>query len=188
MTPVRIECRKWPDSPHWEMDAVRLGADEFGVWCGIRQGTVMSRPGVTLTASADHVTLAPYEDWWLATFYGTDPVRDALRPFDTYVDITTPSHWIDDRVVRAVDLDLDVIRGTTGRVWVDDEDEFAEHRRTLGYPVDVVEHARESCTSVEAAVRANEAPFDRASPHGWLTRFRRELAVRSADRDRGRSA
>ena len=30
--------------------------------------------------------------------------------------------------VTAVDLDLDVVRGWTGRVWVDDEDEFAAHR------------------------------------------------------------
>ncbi|GGF37108.1 hypothetical protein GCM10011519_08260 [Marmoricola endophyticus] len=173
MTPVRIECRKWPDSPHWEMDAHRLGMDEHGVWCGIRKGTVMTRPGAAITAVADHVTLAPYDDWWLATFYGADPVADAGRPFATYVDITTPSYWLTDTVLRAVDLDLDVIRGTTGRIWVDDEDEFAEHRRTLGYPIDVVEHARESCTSIEAAMRAGEPPFDSATAHGWLARFRR---------------
>ncbi|WP_180935649.1 DUF402 domain-containing protein [Nocardioides ungokensis] len=37
-------------------------------------------------------------------------------------------------MLRAVDLDLDVVRGRTGRVWIDDEDEFAEHRVRFGYP------------------------------------------------------
>ena len=41
-------------------------------------------------------------------------------------------------VLRAVDLDLDVVRGPTGRVWVDDEDEFAEHQVAFDYPDDVV--------------------------------------------------
>ena len=50
-----------------------------------------------------------------------------------YVDITTPPVW-DGTVLRAVDLDLDVVRGNTGRVWVDDEDEFADHRVRFGYP------------------------------------------------------
>ncbi|RLV49167.1 DUF402 domain-containing protein [Nocardioides mangrovicus] len=155
---------------------MRLGADRHGVWCGLVRGTVMSRPGVTQTAAADHVTCVPHEDWWLATFYGSHPVRDAARPFDTYVDIATPCDWQGEHLVRAVDLDLDVIRGTTGRVWIDDEDEFAEHRSALGYPHDVVEHAMESCTSVLAAVQAGEPPFDGATAAGWLALFREKTA------------
>ncbi len=175
MTPaVRIECRKWPDSPHWEFDAFRLGADEYGVWCGIATGTVLSRPGITMSAAADHVTLAPYDDWWLGTFYGTD----SARPFDTYVDITTPAIWHDDSLVRAVDLDLDVVRGTTGRVWVDDEDEFAEHRVSLGYPEEVVEGALATCRRIESAVRDQQPPFDPVTSRDWLARFRSDLASR----------
>ena len=184
MQPVRILTRKWPDEPHWEFDAVRLGADEHGVWVGLVAGTVMTRPRLTMSAAADHVVLTPYDDWWLGTFYGTDPRLDASRPFDTYVDITTPGYWEPDphagpggEVMRAVDLDLDVIRGTTGRVWVDDEDEFAQHRVELGYPTDVVEHAMEACTSVLNAVRAAEPPFDGPTAHGWLERFRRRLGT-----------
>ena len=55
--------------------------------------------------------------------------------------MATPAVWHGEDLVRAVDLDLDVIRGTTGRVWVDDEDEFAEHRVSLGYPDEVIEQA-----------------------------------------------
>lgn len=43
--------------------------------------------------------------------------------------------------VRAIDLDLDVIRFHDGSVVIDDEDEFADHRELYGYPADVVELA-----------------------------------------------
>ncbi len=175
MRSVRIETRKWPDDPHWEFDALRLGADGHGVWCGIRAGAVLTRPGATMTAAADHVTLVPYDEWWLGTFYGTD----LERPFDVYVDIALPSVWHRDDLVHAVDLDLDVIRGTTGRVWVDDEDEFAEHRVSLAYPDRVVKGAVASCARVETAVRSGEPPFDPMTSQGWLARFRRELADRA---------
>src|SRR3954453_5228395 len=120
----------------------------------------------SLAAAADHVTLAPYDEWYLATFYGDDP----QRPCDVYVDIATPAVWYDgESRLRAVDLDLDVIRGVTGRVWVDDEDEFAEHRVSLGYPADLVRGAMASCELVLAAVASGSAPFDGAA-HAWLDR------------------
>ena len=40
------------------------------------------------------------------------------------------------------DLDLDVIRTGDGTVFVDDEDEFAEHRVSLAYPERWVDQAR----------------------------------------------
>ena len=44
----------------------------------------------------------------------------------------------------AGDLDLDVVRELDGRVWVDDEDEFAEHQVSFGYPPEVIDAARAS--------------------------------------------
>ena len=73
--------------------------------------------------------------------------------------------------MRAVDLDLDVIQGTTGRIWVDDEDEFAAHRVALGYPDEVVEQAVTSCQEVLTAVTGHAAPFDGAH-RDWLARLR----------------
>lgn len=165
--PVRVECRKWPDSPHWEFDAVRLGVDAHGTWVGITRGTLLASPTRAFNAVADHVTLVPHDDWWLATFYGDD----ARRPFDTYVDVATPAVWHSEELVRAVDLDLDVIKGTTGRVWVDDEDEFADHRVSLGYPDDVIEQAVDSAQTLLAAVNERRAPFD-GSHLAWLDRLR----------------
>jgi protein associated with RNAse G/E len=73
--------------------------------------------------------------------------------------------------VTAIDLALDVIKGPTGRVWVDDEDEFAQHRVELGYPADVVEAAVRSCEEIRAAVAAGSAPFDGAHLE-WIARLR----------------
>ncbi len=92
-----------------------------------------------------------------------------------YVDITTPPLW-DGTVLRAVDLDLDVVRGNTGRVWVDDEDEFAEHRVRYRYPDDVVAAAMASCDLVQAAVAGQRAPFDGVAS-GWFARVA-EIAAR----------
>ena len=110
------------------------------------------------------MTLVPHDAWWLATFYGDD----ARRPFDIYVDIATPATWHDDHLVRAVDLDLDVIRGTTGRVWVDDEDEFAAHRVELDYPDEVVEQAvRSAADAARRGHRRAAPPSTAPTSPGW---------------------
>jgi len=158
---------KWGDRPHWEFDASYLGSDEHGDWLGIRRGTTMARPGMTYVAPTAQVGLVPPpgpddERGWLATFHDVD------GPLRVYVDVTTPPVW-DGAVVRAVDLDLDVVRGNTGRVWVDDEDEFADHRTRFGYPDDVVAAAMASCDRVHAAVAAGLPPYDGVAA-GWLTR------------------
>src|SRR3954452_3331405 len=128
---------KWGDQPHWQMDATYLGSDEAGDWIGFPRGTRMSRPGVSLTTSNDQVGLVPAEatavgQAWLATFHG--PGGSVW----TYVDMTTVPVW-DDHTVRAVALDLDVIEALDRTVFVDDQDEFDEHRVSLGYPDDIVD-------------------------------------------------
>ncbi|MGY2874583.1 uncharacterized protein ACVW00_001773 [Marmoricola sp. URHA0025 HA25] len=174
---VRVLTRKWPDLPHWEFDALRLGADAHGYWLGVPEGTWLSRPERGFHAWCDHVVLVPYDAWWMATIYGDD----ADRPVDVYVDIATPSEWADDESwVRAVDLDLDVVKGPTGRIWVDDEDEFAEHQVSLGYPPEVIAAARASCDEVLAAVSGGAGPFGGAH-RDWIARLsaaRREASDR----------
>jgi hypothetical protein len=158
---------KWGDRPHWEFACSFLGRDDHGDWLGIPAGTRMSRPGASYVAETHQVALVPAPGpddgrGWLATFH------DVGGPVRVYVDIATPPMW-DGTVVRAVDLDLDVVCGATGRVWVDDEDEFAEHRVSLGYPDDLAQSAMASCDRVQAAVVAGLAPYDGAAT-AWLTR------------------
>ncbi len=169
-SPVRFVMTKWGARPHWEFDAVFLGSDEHGDWCGIEAGTVMNRPGATYVAPVAQVGLSPApgpdEDrGWLATFHAEG------GQVQVYVDMTTPPLWRSDPAgdtLAATDLDLDVVRGNSGRVWVDDEDEFAEHRAEFGYPDDVVALAMRSCDRVRAALLAGTPPFDGRTHLPWL--------------------
>ena len=167
-TPIRCEMTKWGNRPHWEFDGVYLGSDGHGDWIGFPAGTLMSRPGMTVRPTNLQVGLVPAgpdaqsEDQraWLATFHG--PGGSVL----TYVDMTSVPRW-DGSVVRAVDLDLDVVEDLEGVIYVDDEDEFAEHQVLFGYPPEVIALAEATRDAVLAAVTAREAPFD-GSAQRWL--------------------
>jgi hypothetical protein len=168
--PVRIEMSKWGDRPHWHIPAVWLGRDEHGEWLGIHAGTPMRRPGLEVLSGFDQVGLVPPAGdhvgrGFLATFHR------APAPTWVYVDMTTPPRW-DGHTVRAVDLDLDVIRMRDGHVVVDDEDEFAEHQVELGYPPEIVALAEASRDRVHAAVLAEDPPYDGSHEH-WLDELTR---------------
>jgi hypothetical protein len=163
--PVQIVMTKWGERPHWEFDAAYLGSDQYGDWLGFPAGSSMSRPGMDITTTNDQVGLVPAAgldtgNAWLATFHGPGGVAW------TYVDMTTVPVW-DGSVVRAVDLDLDVIELLDRSVVVDDEDEFERHRVDLGYPPDLVALASGTKNAVLAAVRDRTPPFD-GSAAGWF--------------------
>ena len=172
--PVRVAFTKWGGRPHWEYDARLLGTDEHGTWVGARAGTRLRRPGVAIDAPQHFVTLIPDTGGFVATFYDEAlhaPVTEGgWGMVEVYVDITTPPVW-DGSTVRAVDLDLDVVRSRVGRTWVDDEDEFAEHRHRYGYPNDVVRAASASCDAVQSAVAAWRGPYDGRCAPAWISRL-----------------
>ena len=155
---------KWGDQPHWEFDGLYLGSDVHGDWIGFPADTLMSRPGVEVRPPNAQVGLVPAgpdaDRAWLATFHGPG------RSVRTYVDMTSVPAW-DGAVVRAVDLDLDVIEELDGTVFVDDEDEFAEHQVLFGYPAEVVALAESTRDAVLAAVSERRTPFDGAAAR-WL--------------------
>jgi hypothetical protein len=159
---------KWGGSPHWEMDAVFLGRDDAGDWVGFPTGTHMSRPGAELTTTNQQVGLVPAASAigqaWIATFHGPGGA------VWTYVDMTTVPTW-HGRTVRAVDLDLDVIERLDRTVFVDDQDEFDEHRVELGYPREVVDLAMATRDLVLTAVTTKLPPFDGRSAR-WLEALR----------------
>lgn len=178
--PARIVMTKWGGRPHWEHDAVWLGHDEHGDWYGARVGTLMSRPGVAFATESAMVKLVPSPSaasttggsGWVASFMAASWAA-------TYVDMTTVPARDGDRVV-AVDLDLDVVRTAAGDVYVDDEDEFAEHRIAYGYPSEVVSLAEESCAWVLDRVLEERPPFDGAPSERWLS-----VLAEAFDRPRG---
>jgi hypothetical protein len=178
-TRVHCEMSKWGGRPHWEYDGTYLGTDELGDWIGFPTGTRFTRPGQDFTARNDQVGLVPApvdgtgeRPWFLATFHSTGgTLWPALggAVVAVYVDMTSPAEW-DGTTLRAVDLDLDVIRGMNDRVVIDDEDEFEEHQVAFGYPADVIAAARTSCDRVHAAVVAGLSPYD-GSHRPWLDRL-----------------
>ncbi len=170
--PVRVVARKWPDRPHWEYDGLLLGHDAHGTWVGAVTDTLMSRPGAAFHTDRPQVSLFPVAGTFVATFYE----RGGQVPCDVYVDIATLGVRQGDSIT-SIDLDLDVLRGWSGRVWVDDEDEFAQHRSVFGYPEDLVRTATRSCESVRAALAAGRAPYDRVAAEGWLRVLARATVV-----------
>ena len=83
--------------------------------------------------------------------------------------MTTPA-GVGRPVLRAVDLDLDVVKLQDGTIFLDDEDEFAEHQVSFGYPPEVVAMAERSAAQVLAAVRDGTAPYD-GTADAWLARL-----------------
>jgi protein associated with RNAse G/E len=70
-----------------------------------------------------------------------------------------------------VDMDLDVIQSAVRGVFVDDEDEFEEHRVSMGYPQELVEAVRTECTRLFDAVRDGRGPFGGAADE-WMAQGR----------------
>ena len=161
---VDVRFTKWGGGRHWEFPVTMLGTDPLGVWCGAPAGTWLQRPGAEFTSAFGWVMLFPTGQPWAASYYDSPD-----QPVAVYVDVTTPPVW-DGSTVRMVDLDLDVIVTRDGEVVLDDEDEFDEHRLTLGYPEDVVAMARRSATDLMAAARDGREPFG-ATAAGWLPRL-----------------
>jgi uncharacterized protein len=166
---VNVVLTKWGQHPHWQFGTERLGQDEHGVWLGARAGRQMSRPGESVTLDYDSVMVVPPRQPYVATFNAAR--HRARSECAIYVDITTPAQWYDNDVTM-VDLDLDVVVGWDGSVFVDDEDEFRDHQSLYAYPDDVIEMARRSCDSMLAAVQSVEEPF-RTVGRRWLTRMNR---------------
>ena len=165
---VSIRWRKWDGSPHWSTDAELLGEDEYGVWLGRRTGGVESRPGRSYVATTDNVVLIPHDGEWVASFFPPEH-PDRVR---VYVDIATDVQWnATTRALTAIDMDLDVIRTDDDRgVWIDDEEEFEEHRVQMGYPDDLAATMRATAKHVERMVVDREAAFD-GRADAWLARL-----------------
>jgi protein associated with RNAse G/E len=161
---VHVAMTKWGGARHWTFDARGLGSDEHGHWLGQCRGDSLTRPGAEFVMPSNSVLLCPRNSWFVATFYAESP-PGANNP-EVYVDVASVTSW-SAASATAVDLDLDVVRRWDGSVFVDDEDEFREHQRTLGYPPEVISAAQASCEHLVPAVTNHLPPFDDTSA-GWL--------------------
>lgn len=165
---IRLQYGKFNGDEHWAFDLEILGTDAHGTWLGGKAGTKGTRPGKTFSSRTAFVTLLPANDaWWVATFNASP--EGNKKNIEVYVDITTPT-TINTGEAFTLDLDLDVVRRTSGAVEIVDEDEFQTNSVEMGYPPRVVNAAREAAQSVKELIEAGAAPFD-GSHETWLKKL-----------------
>ncbi|MFI6938662.1 DUF402 domain-containing protein [Streptomyces sp. NPDC050418] len=165
MTTVTVDVRKYDGrlSARWE--TTLLGTDEHGTWLGTAKGVPMTTLQGVRPTRFPYVLLAPPGGWWIATFC-------APPGPEIYCDVCTPvCRTPDGSELHLVDLDLDVVRLPGAEPHVEDEDEFAAHRRSLGYPDALAEEALRTCAWLHTATRrdAGQEPFASAY-RPWLAR------------------
>lgn len=152
--------RKWDGQAHWVVPGRYLGEDRHGWW--IFQGTneFCSRPGAAFYTRSDAVLLVPREGDWVATFYD-DAHPGGVR---IYIDLAVGHEWNPIRPAvsefHVIDMDLDVVSMAGRGVFIDDEDEFAEHRVAMNYPAGLVDSLEATAGRLYQAVKAQQAPFD----------------------------
>lgn len=157
---VSVVFTKWRDRPHWHFSCLRVGEDEHGVWLAGPPGTRLQRADEPpIEHRTGFVQLIPRTGDWIASF-------DFDNWCELYVDVATTPRW-EGLTVTCVDLDLDVIRRSTGEVELLDEDEFLEHQVRFGYPAEVIDGARATAAWLLEAVEARREPFGSASA-AWL--------------------
>jgi protein associated with RNAse G/E len=117
-----------------------------------------------VVASTDNVTLLPPSGEWV--FTANAPAHRTR----VYIDLAWDARW-DAGVPTGIDMDLDVVEQADRGVWIDDRDEWEEHRVKYGYPLDVVDRLEAVTLDLEARVSRREAPFDDATIDRWLGRM-----------------
>lgn len=165
---MHVDVRKWDGSRHWQRDTEFLGEDEHGVWLAAVPGSAVHRPGASFTVTGHFVGCYPRDAGWVAGFWGA---RADRGPESTriYVDLTTVPRWADDHTeIRLIDLDLDVVRRWNDVTFLDDEDEFAEHRRLFGYPPQVVAECTAAASALLTQVGSLQGVFAPAVAARWL--------------------
>jgi protein associated with RNAse G/E len=72
--------------------------------------------------------------------------------------------------INSIDLDLDVIRSRSKGTFLDDEDEFAEHALSMGYPQKLQDSVRDTSEQLLESVAENSSPFNHAHRELWLAK------------------
>ena len=170
---------KYDGQPHWVVPGRYLGNDGHGHWIYQPAGSLVARPGHGHWAETDAVCLVPASGHWIGTFYDhTD------EDFRIYLDLSTNIGWRElargGWEANSVDMELDVIDSSSRGIFLDDEDEFAEHAAAMGYPPALVDCIAAEAQELLGAVRQGAEPFD-GTATDWLIRGRTKFS-RNASR------
>ena len=159
---MTFRWRKWDGGVHWVHTCRYLGSDDHGDWFGQRPGERSTRPGRDFVAEHPSVMLLPASGEWVLT------MNAPPHPTRVYIDLAWDAGWNDDGEPVGIDMDLDVVDSARRGVWIDDRDEWDEHRVAYGYPEPVVTRLEALALELEVAVAAHRSPFDEATAARWL--------------------
>ncbi|MBW3619824.1 MAG: YgaC family protein [Actinobacteria bacterium] len=152
--PVTVQYFKHPRTPHWRQQMRLLGDDEHGIWLGMDEGAFFRKGAdAPVPSPTPMVQLVRPGAWWTLLYNGP------RHRYPVYVDVIAPATWFGGRRVEMVDLDLDVVQLTDGSVRLLDEDEFADHRVSLGYPQDWIAGAERAAREVTEMLTGGLEPF-----------------------------
>lgn len=149
-------------------DCIYLGHDRWGEWFGQPTGWRSIRPGREVITSAPTVTLMPPSGRFALTV-NAPPVRTRV-----YIDLGWDIRWsaVVPGVAEGIDMDLDVVKALDERgIWIDDRDEWDEHRVQYGYPSHIVQTLESLALDLEVQVREGRPPFDDATADHWFQRL-----------------
>jgi hypothetical protein len=165
VTTVRVVKRKWDGSISAVDTAHPLAVPhECSAWL-VPAGSRRERPasGAIEVVGRDELWVAVLGEWWVLCGY-----LDAARSLIGYkVHAAAPFESPDsDDEILWVDLDLD-FEAADGEVGLEDEAQFHDHARTMGYPHHVVQGAWSGMATIAARYTIGEWPFD-GSMQEWV--------------------
>ena len=167
MATVRVVKRKWNGTVSAVDTAYPLSVPgDVSAWF-VRAGSRRERPtsGAIEVVGSDELWVAVPGEWWVLCGH-----VDAARSLDGYkVHAAAPFEAPpgDDEILW-VDLDLD-FEVTGNEVALQDEAEFHDHARTMGYPDHVVRGAWSGISTIAARYTTGDWPFD-GSIQEWVDR------------------
>ena len=128
-TRLTFRWRKWDGSPHWRHDCYYLGSDRWGDWFGQPRRLAQLTPGPRRRDRHADITLLPPSGDYALTM-NAPPNRTRV-----YIDIAWDVRWSEEGEPTGIDMDLDVVDHTDRGIYIDDRDEWDEHRVRYGYPL-----------------------------------------------------
>lgn len=161
-----MEKRKWDGTVSMVDTAQPLAVPgDISAWL-VLAGSHRERPrsGALESVAGDELWIAVPGEWWVLCGY-----MDSTRSLDGYkVHASAPFEAppTDDEIVW-VDLDLDFEVSGGGEVSLEDEAQFHDHARIMGYPEEVVRGAWSGISNIAARYTNGDWPFD-GSMQDWV--------------------
>jgi len=162
---VRVVKRKWDGTVSAVSTAYRLAVPGPSTAWFVRAGSRRDRPAkraIEVVAS-DELWVAVPGEWWVLCGY-TDAAR-SLTGYKVHAAAPFEAPGSDEEILW-VDLDLD-FEITADEVDLQDEAQFHNHARTMGYPDHVVRGAWSGISTIAARYTNGDWPFD-GSMQEWV--------------------